>query len=80
MSEIKLSEIKLLRAQAIHTDEDFNQIVHEHIPHLLELVERLGKLAELVLVETNPVNVLGPPVVTHEMEQKARALLKELEL
>ena len=48
------------------------------IPYLLDLVKRLGELAELILTETNPVNVLGPPEVTREMEKKARALLKEL--
>ena len=41
--------------------------------------EKRGRdLAELILVEVNPVNVLGPPVVTREMERKARAILKKL--
>ena len=52
--------------------------LYDNCDYLLDLVERMGKLAELVLAEVNPVNVLGPPEVTHEMEKKARALLKEL--
>ena len=39
-----LSEIRLLQAQAIHTDEDFTQLLHTDIPYLLDLVERLGIL------------------------------------
>ena len=83
MSESKKPTVSEIRAR----DEDMQGeeslakfIFHARtdIPYLLDLVERLGELAELILTETNPVNVLGPPEVTHEMEKKARALLKEL--
>ena len=43
-----------------------------------DVEKRSRDLAELILAEVNPVNVLGPPVVTREMERKARAILKKL--
>ena len=68
MSDSKKPTVSEIRARLSNPD----------VAELLDLVERMGKLAELVLAEVNPVNVLGPPVVTHEMEEKARALLEEL--
>jgi len=81
----KLSEIRARTARACekgqyHYFPAASHALFHDIPDLLDLVSRMGKLAELILTETNPVNVLGPPEVTHEMEKKARALLEELEL
>ena len=45
-----------------------------------QMREKVMELCDLILAETNPVNVLGPPVVTHEMEKKARALRKKINL
>jgi len=75
MKKTTLSEIYSLMASSRPLEHKKGATA---ILYLLDLVERMKKLAELVLVEVNPVNVLGPPIVTPEMERKARALLEEL--
>ena len=45
-----------------------------------QMRKKVMELCDLILAETNPVNVLGPPEVTREMEKKARALRKKINL
>jgi len=83
--KFKLSEIRLLQAQAIHTDEDFTQLLHTDIPHLLKLVERLGKallrFADGPFCNYCSIMFENDGSITHEDKcpvPQARALLLEI--
>ena len=77
----KLSEIRALQAQVIHTDEDFTQLLHTYLPHLLDLVARTGKAFDKYCAHDATCNHrdIFEPRCDCGLEE-ARELLKELEL
>lgn len=83
-----VSEIRALQAQAIHTDEDFTQLLHTDIPYLLDLVSRMGEVIDATIVwcgdepfyRTQGGVPQKMPEKVARVVRPARELLKEIEL